>query len=166
MSTRIQLQCEKITTDHSLLSYESRYKWLVNARNLIEIPLFVSWAESFTDPFTGDLWIDEINEGFDSCDRFIADPENIAATSFRSSGSSERRIAGTKFVQLRIDPHSTGSWIMERKSRSRDNWEGFSIYELDPATSVRELKECPVRVERILPKIKGWLWSQPQRTIG
>ena len=165
MSTRVQIQCEKISTDHLLMSYESPKKWRVTARNLTDIPLFVSWGEDFTDPFTGELWVEEINDAADACERYIAEPSNVTGISLRSSGSDERRIAGTRFIQVRIEPQSTGSWIMERKSQSRDLWEGFSIYETDLAETLRELKEVPIRAERILPQIKGWLWSQSQKTV-
>lgn len=165
MSRRIEITCEKISTSHALLWYESQKKWRVSVRNLTKIPLFLSWAESFTDPFTGKLWVEEIDDSADACQRFIAEASNVKSTLLRTSGSDERRIAGTKFIQLRIDPESTGSWIMERKSKSRDNWEGFSVYEADLATSLQELCKEPVRVERILPAIKGWFRTRPQQSV-
>ena len=159
MTELIHIECQKISTDHALLWYESRRKWQVAAENRSESDLFLSWAESFTNPITGELWVAEIDDSPEACERLIVDAENVAGTSFRTSGCSEQRIAGTRFIQLRIPPASTGSWIMERKSRSRDNWEGFSIYDTDLAKVLREQNCAPTPVAVVQPKIKGWFWA-------
>lgn len=159
MSDRIDIECERLSTDHALLWYESRKKWRVTAINRTDSDLFLSWDESFTNPITGELWVEEVDQSPEAGERFVVEMQNVECTSFRASGSDEHRIAGTKFLQMRVPAGSTGSWIMERKSRSRDNWDGFSIYESDLVTSLEEQKGPPTPVTVVQPKIKGWFWA-------
>ena len=158
MGDCIRIQCERTSTDHALLFYESRKKWYVSAQNITDSDLFISWDESFTNPMTGELWIAEIDESSEAGSRFIAKTTNVECDSFRTSGSSEHRIAGSKFIQLRVPANSTSSWIMERKSRSRDLWEGFSIYETSLIATLNEGK-VPEPIEVVQPKITGWFWA-------
>ena len=158
MKPHISITCDKIKTDHLLNWYNSRKKWKVVVHNHSDRDLYISWSEDFLDPFEGILWISKIDESSGSCKKFIAEPENVSCTSFMTEGSDERRIAPHKFVQLGIRAGQTGSWMMERQSR-KDLWEGFSIYDQNMATTLKELQQEPTPVEHIMPKIKGWFWE-------
>ena len=62
MSTRVTIECQKVKTDHMLNWYNSRKKWLVTAINETDANVYISWAEQFTSPIDGSLWIEEIDE--------------------------------------------------------------------------------------------------------
>ncbi len=71
MKRRVSILCEKIRTDNLLLWFNSVKKWKVTATNHTDKPAFVSWSESFTNPFNNQLWVAKIDESPQAGDRFI-----------------------------------------------------------------------------------------------
>ena len=59
MALRVSIICEKIRTDDLLLWRNSPKKWKVTARNNTDNQIYLSWCESFTNPFDNTLWVDK-----------------------------------------------------------------------------------------------------------
>ncbi|MCC7492151.1 MAG: hypothetical protein IT204_07405 [Fimbriimonadaceae bacterium] len=150
MSQRILIVVHKVRTPHRLMWTANANKWRVEATNRTARPLYLSWGEILTNPFTNALWIARIDEGETAGDRYIAEPTNLVCTSFVTTGSDEHRIAPDRFVQIAIAPGATASWLMERVAKSI--WDGFNIYEQCLAEQIRA-GQVPVAVENIEPRI-------------
>ena len=157
MKRRLSIVCEKIRTDDLLLWFNSRKKWRVTVTNNSEFVLYLSWCEAFTNPFDNQLWVSKIDESPQAGDRFIVNAKNVKCTNFITSGDEQRALAPDRFVQIAIHGNQTGSWIMERIKRS--HWDGFSVYDESLVHQIRDLQRVPEPVERVFPKISGWLWA-------
>ncbi len=157
MKRRVSILCEKIRTDDLLLWFNSVKKWKVTATNHTDKPAFVSWSESFTNPFNNQLWVAKIDESPQAGDRFIVGAENLSCANFITSGSVEHLIAPDRFIQITIQPNQTATWIMERIKSS--HWDGFHIYDQSLVHQIQELKQVPSPAEIVFPKIKGWPWA-------
>lgn len=157
MKQRVSIVCEKIQTDDLLLWFNSRKKWKVVATNHTDAPIYISWSESFTNPFNNQLWVAKIDDSPAAGDRMIVNGENLRCTNFITSGSEEHRIAPDRFIQIAIQAKQTATWIMERVKRS--HWDGFHIYDQSLAHTLQTLQQIPSPVETVFPRIKGWPWS-------
>lgn len=153
----IEIECEKIRTPHKLLWTESDKKWRINVTNNTNATIYISWAESFVNPFTNDLWIKSIDQSPQAADRMLAELQGGKCTSFKTAGDPQRQIAPERFVEVAIPPGTSASWVMERVHKAY--WEGFNIYSRSLAESIEKHKAVPIPKENILPKIRGWWWA-------
>jgi hypothetical protein len=157
MKPSVSIVCDKTRTDDLLLWFESPKKWKVTVTNHADHTVYLSWAESFTNPFNNQLWVAKIDESSTAGDRFIVEAQNLECTNFITSGSEEHHMAPDRFIQIGIQPNQTASWIMERIKSS--HWEGFNVYDQSLVHQIQTLKQIPTPVENIFPKIKGWPWA-------
>lgn len=157
MAQRVSIVCEKIKTDDLLLWFNSPKKWKVNATNLTDAPIYISWSESFTNPFDNQLWIAKIDDSAAAGDRLIVRAENLHCTNFITSGAKEHLVPPERFIQIAIQARQTATWVMERVKRT--HWDGFNVYGESLAHTIQKRNQIPTPIETVMPKIKGWPWS-------
>lgn len=157
MNQRVSIVCEKIKTEDRLLWLNSPKKWKVTATNHTTAPIYLSWNESFVNPYNNQLWIAKIDNTAAAGDRMIVKAENLRCTNFITSGAKENLIPPERFIQIEIQGSQTATWIMERVKRNQ--WDGFNVYLESLAHTIQNRKQIPTSIETVFPKIKGWPWS-------
>ncbi len=115
---------------------------------------YISWSESFTNPFDNQLWVAKIDDSAAAGDRMIVQAENLRCTNFITIGFKQHLIPPDRFIQIAIQANQTATWIMERIKKT--HWDGFHIYQQSLAHTIQKLKQIPSPVETVYPKIKGF----------
>lgn len=153
----MKIHCQKVKTHHKLLWTENPRKWHVTAVNDTPSAVYLSWSESFVNPFTNQLWIKSIDETPGAGNRMIAELDGGICASFVTTGDKDRVVAPDRFVQIAIPPRQTATWIMERGRK--EYWEGFNIYTSSLVDLIRNQRQLPVPQSNVMPRISGWWWA-------